>query len=109
MRRRIALRNFLLKDVCLSSFPPYGSHVHGIPLTMFEGLLTNIDRRLQLYAIARNGSYNVRTPTTLDSENFFSGFQTLDPKGSGVLFADDIPKAMETSAFILKTRVDPYR
>ena len=39
----------LLSSVNLSTFPPPGSHVAGMSLVMFEGLLTNIDRRIQLY------------------------------------------------------------
>lgn len=108
-KRRLKLREFVLKDVSFTSFPPPGSHINGIPYVMFEGLLTNIDRRIQLYAIVKKGTYNVRAPTSLDSENFFGEFQSLDPKGTGVLFPDDVPKAMETAAYILNARVDPNR
>lgn len=107
--RRLELRNFLLDGVVFANFPPYGSHINGIPYVMFEGLMTNIDRRIQLYAVVKNGTYNVRAPTSLDSENFFGEFQNLDPKGSGVLLPDDIPKAMETAAYILNSRVNPNR
>ena len=74
---------------------------------MFEGILTNIDRRMQLHALVPNHAYNVRAPNTLDAENLFSEFQELDPKSSGALIADDIPIAMETASFILQMRLDP--
>ena len=40
------MRSMLLSSVNLSTFPPPGSHVAGMSLVMFEGLLTNIDRRI---------------------------------------------------------------
>ena len=109
LQRRLDLRKFLLEGVNFFKFPPYGSHVRGVPLVMFEGLLTNIDRRIQLHALVPGSSYNVRAPTSLDSENFFSEFQAMDPKGTGVLFADEIPKAMENASFLLNSRVNPDR
>ena len=107
--RRLRLRKLLLDAIDLGQFPPPGAYVSGMPITMFEGLMTNIDRRIQLHGIVKGGSYNVRAPTSLDSENFFGGFQDLDPKGSGVLHPDDIPKAMETASFLFNSRLDTSR
>ena len=53
--RRINLCNFLLEDISFTQFPPYGSHIRGIPYVMFEGLMTNIDRRIQMHAIVAGG------------------------------------------------------
>ena len=108
-RRRVNLRNWLLAGVNFAHFPPYGSYVHGIPVVMFEGILCNIDRRLQLHVLAEGGIYNVRAPSSLDSENFFSEFSCLDPKGSGVLRPDDIPCAMQTASYLIQARTDPDR
>ena len=35
--------------------------------------------------------------------------QDYDPKGTGVLRADDIPTALGTAVFIYKQRLDPNR
>ena len=87
---RMDMSNMLLDSVNLATFPPPGSHIGGMPIIMFEGILTNIDRRIQLHALVPNHAYNVRAPNTLDAENLFSEFQELDPKSSGALIADDI-------------------
>ena len=108
-RARMDMRNMLLDSVNLATFPPPGSHIGGMPIIMFEGILTNIDRRIQLHALVPNHAYNVRAPNTLDAENLFSEFQELDPKSYGALIADDIPIAMETASFILQMRLDPNR
>lgn len=105
---RMNMRNMLLGAACLADFPPPGSHVAGMPIVMFEGILTNIDR-YQLNAIVPGNSYNVRAPNSLAVENLFSGFQDLDPKSTGVLLADDIPHALETASYLIQTRLNPER
>ena len=109
LRCRLAMRDFLLGTLDLSVFPPPGSHVSGITIVMFEGILTNIDRRIQLNTLVRGNTFNVRAPTSLDSENFFGAFQDLDPKGKGILMPDDIPKVMEAATYIYNTQMDNDR
>lgn len=101
--RRLRLREWLLQDVNFSSFPPYGSHIRGIPLVMFQGFLTNIDRRMQIVPYIKSGTYNVRALGSLEVENFFGQFQDLDPKGSGVLKAEEVPAALESACQLLQT------
>jgi hypothetical protein len=48
---------------------------------MFEGLMTNIDRRNQLFSFVRNQAYNVRALGSLEAENLLGEFQDLNPKG----------------------------
>ena len=107
--RRMRFRKWLLEKYDPFQLPPPGTHVNGIPIVMFEGIMCNIDRRTQLYAVCKQGSYNVRSIGTLDSENFFGEFQSLDPRGSGVVRADDIPSTMETAVELLKARMDENR
>ena len=107
--RRMKFRKWLLEKYDPFQFPPPGTHVSGIPIVMFEGIMCNIDRRTQLFAVCKQGSYNVRSIGTLDSENFFGEFQSLDPRGSGVIRADDIPNTMETAVELLKARMDENR
>jgi len=69
------MRIFLLSHYNPLQFPPPGAYVKSLPIAQFEGLLMNIDRRIQLYAITQNKTYNHRSVSSLDSETFFSSFQ----------------------------------
>jgi hypothetical protein len=44
-------------------------------MAQFEGILCNVDRRLELYTMVKKSSYDQRSVTSLDSETFLSGFQ----------------------------------
>ena len=69
------MRIFLLSNYNPMLFPPPGYHMRGMPMAQFEGLLTNIDRRFQLYHILKNETYNHRSISSLDCETFFGCFQ----------------------------------
>ena len=69
------MRGHLLKYAHIGQFPPPGAYVGDKPLAQYEGILTNIDRRLQLYHMVEHTTYNQRAVSTLDSENFFGAFQ----------------------------------
>ena len=71
----LKMREFLCEHYSPFEFPPPGSHVKGLPITQFEGLMTNIDRRIQLYSMIQSGTYNQRSVSSLDSETFFGSFQ----------------------------------
>lgn len=71
------MREKLLGLLKVGHFPPPGAFVCDMPIAQFEGFLTNIDRRLQLYCMVRNETYNQRAISSLDSETFFSGFQVF--------------------------------
>ena len=107
--RRMNLRKWMLEKYNPFQFPPPAAHISGIPIVMFEGIMGNIDRRIQLYAMCEKGTYSVRSIGSLDSENFFGEFQSLDPKGSGVVRADDIPSTMETAVELLQARMNENR
>lgn len=57
-KRRLNLREWLLEGV---KFPVYGSHIRGVQNIMFQGYLSNIDRRIQLFPYVKTGRYNVRS------------------------------------------------
>ena len=103
---RLNMRDWLLDGVQFNRFPPPGSHIRGVPMVMFEGLMTNIDRRLQLFSYVKKGSYNVRSLGSLEAENLFGQFQDLDPKGTGVIRPDDVPNAISTACELLCYRMD---
>lgn len=102
-------REFLLKQYNPMIFPPPGSYVNSLPIAQFEGISTNVDRRLQLYSMVQTGAYNHRSLSSLDSETFFSSFQDIDPKGTGVLRADDIESALTTACFLNDQRLKDDR
>ena len=72
-----AIRHKLLSELHVGHFPPHTSFIADLPVAQFEGILTNVDRRLQMYALVQHGTYNNRAVTSLDSENFFGAFQVL--------------------------------
>ena len=43
------MRKHLLRQFHFGVFPPPGNYVKGLPMTQFEGLLCNVDRRIQMY------------------------------------------------------------
>ncbi|VDI03707.1 Hypothetical predicted protein [Mytilus galloprovincialis] len=105
----LAMRDKLLPYLHVGHFPPPGAYVASLPMAQFEGILSNVDRRLQLYGMVQRGSYNQRAVTSLDSETFFSGFQDYDPKGTGVLRPDDIPTALGAAVCLFSQRMDSNR
>lgn len=106
---RLRFRDWLLKDVCMKTYPPYGSFINDIPVVLFEGLLTNIERKIQLFPFTKSGGYNVRAVGSLDAEIFFGTFQVIDPKGTGVFRPDDIPRALAVAAELIDSKLDPNR
>ena len=103
------MRQHLLKFYKPGTYPPPASYVAGLPIAQFEGILCNVDRRLQLFATTKDGKYNQRSISSLDSETMFGSFQDIDPKGTGVLRADDIPAALGTAVCLFKHKLDPNR
>ena len=72
-------------------------------------LFMDVVRWIQLFPYVKSGKYNVRSLGSLEAENFFGEFQDLDPKGSGIIKADEVPAALETACQMLKTRIKPDR
>jgi hypothetical protein len=106
---RLELRKWLLRNVNFNKFPPSGAYVKDIPIVLYEGLLTGIERRIQLFPFTKTGSYNVRSIGSLDIENFFGGFQDLDPWGTGVLRPDSIATALSIAVELTETKMNPDR
>ncbi|KAK7089101.1 uncharacterized protein [Littorina saxatilis] len=95
---RLSLRTCLLQRYNPHHFPPPAGYVGGIPVVTFESLLTNIERKAQMYCFAEDGSFNARALSTLDAENFFSILGDLTPGGVGLAIRPaDIPRALKTA------------
>ncbi|CAC5357936.1 unnamed protein product [Mytilus coruscus] len=74
------MKQYMLPNLKVGHFPPPGSYIASLLIAQFEGILSNIDRRLQLYNMTKNGTYNQRSISSLDSETFFSAFQPVKQK-----------------------------
>lgn len=109
VHHRLSLRDWLLEDVDFTKFPPHGSYIKNIPIVLYEGLLTNIERKVQLFPFVKRQCYNVRAISSLDIENFFGTFQEIDPRGTGVLTPQDIPTAVSVAIELLDARLNPER
>ena len=108
-RYRLAFRDWLLQVVRFHTFAPHGSYIRGTPIVLFEGLLTNIERKIQLFTFTKTGSYNFRADGSLDIENFFGTSQDIDLKGTGVIRPDDIPTTLSVAAELIDVKFDPNR
>lgn len=79
IRYLIEMRSYLLQFYRAGQFPPPGGYVSGMPVAQFEGIMTGIDRRLQLYRLSETGTYNHRAISSNDNETFFSTIQVRCP------------------------------
>ncbi|CAG0898747.1 unnamed protein product [Cyprideis torosa] len=112
-KQRLAMRDWLLscrKDN-FASFPPRNAQwaTTGLSKVLWEGMLTNMERSLQVLPFVAGNSINSRAMGTLETENFFSSIQDLDPLGTGVLTPKDIPTVMRTVQELDKFRLDPNK
>ena len=70
--------NFLIKNVKFSDYPCPTTHIKGIPIIVYEGILQGISTRILLYSLSKSGMYNNRSISTLGIENFFSSLSKAD-------------------------------
>jgi hypothetical protein len=108
-KQHLQMRSWLLENYRPHEFPPPTGYVKGIPVVTFEALITNIERKIQLYSCVR--AYNPRSISTLASENFFSMLGEFAPGGNQGLSIrpPDIPRAMAVAADLAKLHTDPTR
>ena len=88
----------LLSTLHIGHFPPQRAYYADLPICQFEGIMGNIDCRIQLYALAESGAYNQRAITSLDSGNIFWAFQVRYIKHSKVSNCDMSNKCIEDSS-----------
>ena len=108
-KRRLALREWLLRGVRFDEYPPHGMYIKGFPSVTFEALLTHIERKLQLFQYAPGKRYNVRSIGSQEVESFFSTLRDLDPNGHGTMKPDDIPHIMRVAMELDDAKLDPNR
>ena len=76
----------MLNKVDVSAMPPFGEYVGpgGLTKKVFEGLMCNIDAKIQLYTLVKGGNFNARgAGHTLENEAFFNFLSEQDPTHLG--------------------------
>ena len=54
------------------------THIKGIPIITYEGLLQGISTRIALYNVSQTGTYNNRAISALGIESFLSSLSKAD-------------------------------
>jgi hypothetical protein len=98
------MRQLLLQGVNFEQFPPHTLYVQNIPVVTFEGLLIDIDSKVQLYSIC--GPYNIGS---LAAETTLGILQSLNPVSSVSIKAVDVPRLMATTIEVMTCKLDPDR
>ena len=97
----------LLKTCKFDDFPPPGTHVNGIPLVTFEGILQSNTMRLCLYQLCDQGTYNNRAVSTLAAESFFSDLSAIKYTTTGCPKAVQIPSLLSNVTMMNRHKHNP--
>ena len=109
LHKRLALRQWLLKDVDLFSFPPPGRYVKGMPIINWEGFVASIDAHILLYGLTKTGTYNTRAITTLAVEQFNGMIENYDESGRPSVTADTYRKTLGDICMLSALQISPDR
>ena len=107
IKRWLDLKEYLLEDVAFSVMPPLTQFVKGFSTIAFEGFLTGINTKLQLYALC--GSYCVRTASSLPAETCVGGIQDMNVNNTPSVKAKDVPRIMSSLAELMTYKCNPNR
>ena len=107
INKLIQMRNFLLTDVNFNLFPPPGRYINKIPIVTFEGLLIDIDTKLQLHGFC--GPYNIRSVGSLAAETMVGILQEMNPTQSVSIKARDVPTLISTVVEVMTCKINPRR
>lgn len=107
--RFLAMHRFLTEDRTFTTYPPASTHVKGLPIVTYEGILHNISMRLILYSIANNNTYNQRSVSTLGIESFFADLSRAEFTQTGCPKACQIPKLMSAVCEINTHKHNPNK
>lgn len=103
----VEMRNFLLKDLDFSKFPPYTRYFKGIPCVTFEGMMIDIDSKIQLHTMA-NG-YNIRSVGSLAAETTVGVLQAMYPTSQVSIKARDVPELISSVVEVMTCKSNPDR
>ncbi|XP_053397710.1 uncharacterized protein LOC128556471 [Mercenaria mercenaria] len=105
--RWLELRDYLLKDVDFSVFPPASLQLKGFSTIGFEGFLVGIDTKIQLLDIC--GPYCVRTVSSLPAETAVGGIQDMNFNKSMSVKAKDVPRIISALTEVMTYKCNPNR
>ena len=103
----LSMRDFLLKGVNFSKFPPYGQYIEGIPVVTFEGMMLDIDTKLQLYGLT--DTYNMRAVGSLAAETTVGILQAMCPNPQVSIKARDVPSLISSVVEVMTCKCNPKR
>ena len=109
LHKRLALRQWLLKDVDLFSFPPPGRYVKGMPIINWEGFVASIDAHILLYGLTKTATYNTRAITTLAVEQFNGMIENYDDSGKSSVTAETYRKTLGDICMLSAVQISPER
>ena len=107
MDKLLAFRKFLLEDVDFSSFPPITRYFKGLPCVTFEGILIDIDTKIQMHALT--SAYNIRAVGSLAAESMVGILQAMYPNPQVSIKARDVPGLMSTAVEIMTCKSNQNR
>ena len=101
--------DLLTKDVDFEQYTPPSTHIKGIPIVTYEGILQNITLRFAFYRLAKGNRYNHRALSTLPVENFFGELSAMEFSRLGCPKSTDIMRLMGHVIQLIAHRLDPNR
>ena len=101
--------DLLTEGVNFAMYPPPSTHIKGIPVVTFEGILQNISTRIALYKYAKNHTYNQCAVSTLSVENFFGQITSMEFSGLECPKSTDVMRPMGHAIQLIHHRLDPNR
>ena len=103
----LSMRDFLLKGVNFSKFPPYGQYIEGIPVVTFDGMMLDIDTKMQLYGLT--DTYNMRAVGSLATEKTVGILQVMYPNPQVSIKARDVPSLISSVVEVMTCNCSPKR
>jgi hypothetical protein len=107
IRHLLAFRRRLLDQVNFGQFPPLTRYIKGIPVVTYEGILLDIDTKIQLHGIC--GPYNIRSVGSLAAETAVGLLQTLNQSSQVSIKAVDVPNMMSSAVQLMTCKLNPER
>lgn len=103
----LRMRNFLLRGVDFGKFPPPSRYINKIPVVSFEGILIDIDTKIQLHSLT--GPYNIKSVGSLAAETTVGILQQLNPNSSVSIKARDVPALVSSVVELMTCRLNNER
>ena len=101
--RLLSMRKLLLMDVDFYHFPPYGRYLNGTPTITYDGMLIEIDTKIQMHNLTN--SFNIRSIGSLAAETTVGILQSLYPISQVVIKGRNVPSLMSSVVDVITGQV----